>query len=311
MSIHNDVLFSIGMPVGDAVRIVRRRFVGADGPRVAVVAGIRGDTPEGVRVAHAIAAVLGAQHENIRGTVEVFPCVNPVAASRGVRRWPFFNQDLNRCFPGSVDGPAPNQVAFKLVQELQSFDQIIELRGAHPAFAEAPQAHVRAGEAASAELALHANVNVVWARTPGPAAPSTFAWQFPRTIALEGGSGNRLTPSVGQALTEGVLNMLNVMGVLPDEALPFHWAAVTRPRLVGDAAVHRVRSEEGGLFLPRLSAWAEVEAGDAIGVLISAGTGEEVAVVRAPVSGNVLAVREHPVVVAGSVVARVAERVDE
>lgn len=311
MSIHNEVLFTVGMPVGDSVHVIRRRFVGSAGPRVAIVAGIRGDTPEGVRVAHAVAAILGEQHENIRGSVDVFPCVNPVAASRGVRRWPFFNRDLNRCFPGTANGPAPDHVAWTLVQSLRDFDQIIELRGAHPAFAEAPQAHVRAGEPESAELARHANVNVVWARTPGPAAPSTFAWQFARTIALEGGSGNCLTPSVGQALTEGVLNMLNVMGVLPDEALPFHWAAVTRPRVVTDAAVHRVRLEHAGLFLPKLDAWAEVEAGDTIGVLVSAGSGEEVEVVRSPVSGNLLAVREHPVVVPGSVVARVAERVDE
>ncbi|MCB9759004.1 MAG: succinylglutamate desuccinylase/aspartoacylase family protein [Alphaproteobacteria bacterium] len=311
MSTSTDVIFTAGMPTGDAVRVIRRRFSGGEGPRVAVVAGIRGDTPEGVRVAHAVAAVLDQCHDALTGTVDVYPCVNPLAAHLGVRRWPFFNQDLNRRFPGRQDGHAPDRLAHELIRSLQGVEQVIELRGAHPAFAEAAQAHVRAGDEKAADLARNANVNVVWARRPGPAAPSTFAWQFAGTIALEGGTGNRLTAGVGQALAEGVLNMLNVLGVLPDEHLPFHWAAVTRPRIVTDAQVHRVRASKGGLFLPRHRPWDPIALDQLVGEIIAPESGEVVEAIVAPYAGRLLAVREQPVALPGTMVARVVEGLDD
>jgi len=310
VSARPDVLHSIGMPSGDSVDIVRKTFEGSEGPRVAIVAGIRGDTPEGVRVAHTIAGVLGTHHESLLGRVDVYPCVNPLAAHRGIRHWPFFDQDLNRRFPGRPDGHAPDVVAWKLVQDLEGAEMIIELRGAHPAFSETPQAHVRSTAESAAELARHANVNLVWMRDPGLAAPSTFAAQFESTLTLEGGTGNRLTPGVGQALAEGALNVLNVLGVLPDDALPFHWAAVTRPTTVTDAHVHRVRAGRAGLFLPGKAPWDPVEADEVLGEVIDPATGDRLEEVRSPCAARIAAMRDQPVVFPGTLVARIVEGAD-
>jgi len=295
------------MPTGDKVDIVRRRFRGGEGPRVVLVAGIRGDAPEGVRVAHNVARSLEACHAELRGTVDIYPCVNPLAAHRGMRNWPFFDQDLNRRFPGRANAHAPDLVARTLVDDVQGADHVLEVRGAHAAFAEAPQAQVRAGDADAARIARSANVNVVWSRSPGPAAPSTFAWQFPSTIVLEGGIGNRLTPEVATTLSNGVLNLLNVTGVLPDDALPFHWAGMSRPEVVGDDQVHRIRVDRGGLFLPRHRVWEAVEAGEVLGEVIDPISGATQQTVTSPADGRVLALREQPVVLPGSMVARVVE----
>ena len=310
MSASLDVLHSIGMPSGDSVDIVRKRFEAGEGPRVAIVAGIRGDTPEGVRVAHTVAAILGQHHEVLSGCVDIYPCINPLAAHRGIRHWPFFDQDLNRRFPGRPDAHAPDVVAWKLIQDLDGADQIIELRGAHPAFSETPQAHVRSSAESAAEVARHANVNLVWLRDPGLAAPSTFAAQFESTLTLEGGSGNRLTPGVGQALAEGALNVLNVLGVLPDMALPFHWAAVTRPTTVDDSQVHRVRAGRAGLFLPRKAPWDAVEADEVLGEVIDPATGERLEEVRCPCAARIAAMRDQPGVFPGTMVARIVEGTD-
>ena len=301
------VVCSVGLPTGDTVDIIRRRFSGAPGPRVALVAGIRGDTPEGVRVAHMVAQVLEGLGDAMVGTVDVYPCVNPLAAHRGGRRWPFFDQDLNRRFPGRSGGHAPDRVAWELVRDLRGAQLLIEVRGAHPAFSETPQAHIRAGDARTEALARTSNVNLVWARRPGPAAPSTLAYQFPGSIVLEGGRGNRLTEGVGKALRDGVLNLLSHLKVVPEEALPFHWAAITRPEVVGDAGVHRVRSDRGGLFLPALGPWSPVGAGEVLGAVIDPIDGRVLRELVSPAAGRVVAVREQPVVFPGSMVARVAE----
>ncbi|MCB9791883.1 MAG: hypothetical protein H6741_04075 [Alphaproteobacteria bacterium] len=45
MSKHIETVFTAGMPTGDEVGVVRRRYQGEAGRRVAIVAGIRGTRP--------------------------------------------------------------------------------------------------------------------------------------------------------------------------------------------------------------------------------------------------------------------------
>ena len=182
---------------------------------------------------------------------------------------------------------------------------MIEVRGANTAFTEALQAQVRHTDQDAAELARHGNVEVVWARVPGPAAPSTLVYQFASSIVLEGGTGNRLTAGIAESLANGVLNILNVKGMLPDEALPFHWAGVARPRIVTDDHVCRVRAEVGGLFLPMVRPWDEVEASQLIGEVVDPIGGRVLEEISSPLSGRVLALREQPVVLPGTMVARI------
>jgi predicted deacylase len=295
----------IELPTGEEVGVVRRRFTGGPGPHVAIVAAVRGDTPEGTRVAHAVARHLRLNHDRLTGTVDVYPCVNPLAAHHGARNWPGFDLDLNRRFPGRADGHAPDRVAYALTQSLRPVDQVIELRGAHPAFREETQAHVRADQALALERAVHANVRLVWKRGGDIEGTGTLASQVPGMICLEGGRGNRLTEGVGNELCDGVLNLLVVLKVLPEDNLPFHWAAIQRPALATDDDVVRVRATRGGLFLPQSKAWTEVAEGDVLGEVVDPIGGEAREAVVAPAAGRVLAVGEQPVVYPGSLVARI------
>lgn len=301
-------LIEIELPTGAQIPIVRRRLGGSrSGKRVAIVAGIRGDAPEGIRVALLLARFLEAHADALDGTVDIYPCANPLAAERGQRRWPFFDIDLNRRFPGRPDGHPPDQVAHALCQDIRGSDQVIELRGARPSFREVAQAHVRAGDDDAASVAEGANVSVVWMRTPGPAAPTTFPYQFPGSIVLEGGSGNRLTPDISRDLCNGLLNMLSTLGVFPEQSLPFHWATLQRPSRVTDGDVSRVRASRSGLFMPLGSVWGSVEQGDVLGEVIDPASGALLESVCSPVSGRLLAVREHPAVFPGTMVARVVQ----
>lgn len=298
-------LCTIEVPTGEEVQVLRRRFGTGAGPHVAIVAGVRGDTPEGIRVAHEVGRHLRMIHESVAGTVDLYPCVNPFAAHHGSRTWPAFDLDLSRCFPGRDDGHAPDRLAAALLEALQPCEQVIELRGAHPAFREETQAHVRYDHPTARERAMRCNVRVVWQRSTVLERSGSLAAMLPGLISLEGGTGNHLTDGVGRELADGVLNLLAEMGVFPDSQLPFHWAAIQRPFLAADDDVVRVRAERGGLFLPDGSVGAEVSEGQALGEVVDPLAGEVREVVRAPVAGRVLAVREQPVVYPGSLVARI------
>jgi predicted deacylase len=122
---------------------------------------------------------------------------------------------------------------------------------------------------------------------------------------LEGGTGNRLNATVGQDLQEGVIHLLTQVGVLAEVDLPFHWAAMNRPTVVNDAQVFRVRAGRSGLFLPEFGVWSEVEEGATLGHVIDTENGSILETILSPTKGRVMAVREHPVIYVGTMVARV------
>ena len=95
------------------------------------------------------------------------------------------------------------------------------------------------------------------------------------------------------------------MGVLAESDLPFHWAAISRPVLVQDSHVFRVRAERSGLFMPEFRVWSEVEHGVTLGSVIDPEDGSVLERIESPATGRVMAVREHPVVYPGTMVARV------
>ena len=66
-----------------------------------------------------------------------------------------------------------------------------------------------------------------------------------------------------------------------------------------------MRAQSGGLFLPHGEIWAEVKAGDLLGEVIDPSNGEIREEIRSTVDGHVMAMRDHPVVYPGSMVARV------
>ena len=295
-------IFEVEMPTGGSASIVRHRF-GSEHPRVAIVAGIRGDTPEGMRIALSLIQFLQIHEASLRGCVDVYPCVNPLASEQGSRLWPFFDVDLNRLFPGKENGHPPDRVAAALIEDIQACDYVIELRGARPFFQEITQALVRSDQAA--QLALHLNVKVIWQRSPGPAAAKTLAYQFPHTIVLEGGVGNQLTDTVGRELTDGLLNFLAQVGIFPEADLPFSWVSMERPTLVTGSSIERVRVSRAGFFVPVTSLGAKIQAGSPIGSVLDIATGDIRETLFASATGTVMALRVQPIVSLGTMVARI------
>jgi uncharacterized protein len=300
-------LYTLELPSGSSVSVYRRRFGNGNGPRVVFTAGIRGDAPEGIRVAHTIAEFLEKNKNSLDGTVDIYPCVNPLAAEQGRRLWPFFEVDINRMFPGNSNGHPPAQVAHALVSDIKGADLVIELRGARPGFSEIPQALVRSGNVQSIKYALASNVSLVWQRNPGPSATLTFAYQFQNSIILEGGRGNQLTKKIGDLLLDGCLNIISLIGILPEDKLPFHWTVIERPKLLSNDDVFRLRVNRAGLFLPSCTLRGKINKGDEIGRVLEPATGVVRENIISPVEGFVMALRSQPVVSPGIMVARVCK----
>lgn len=116
---------AVGRPVGRQVQ----QIVGADrevvpvvvlsageGPAVGVTANIHGDEVTGVAAVHALdEALRGAL---ARGTVALYPSLNPRGLVQQQRGQPGDGGDLNRLFPGDPKGAGAVRLAAQLWQDL-------------------------------------------------------------------------------------------------------------------------------------------------------------------------------------------------
>ncbi|HUZ18552.1 MAG TPA: succinylglutamate desuccinylase, partial [Spirochaetia bacterium] len=92
--------------------------------------------------------------------------------------------------------------------------------------------------------------------------------------------------------------MLGVLG--PDK----EQAAIKTPRESDSGRIHHVHAQAPGLFVPAIEHWHEARAGQLLGEIRSAHTGAVLSAVASPAEGIVFTLREYPVVMEGSLVAR-------
>lgn len=94
-----------------------------DGPCVALLAGLFGDESNGSLALNKLARSL--EVASIKGSVIIVPCVNPPAARRETRRSPLDSKNLNRCFPGDINGSVSERIAELVVREVISRAEVV------------------------------------------------------------------------------------------------------------------------------------------------------------------------------------------
>ncbi|MEE9334958.1 MAG: succinylglutamate desuccinylase/aspartoacylase family protein [Granulosicoccaceae bacterium] len=111
------------------------------GPCVAMLAGMFGDEPNGTVALHRLARDIDPA--NINGTLLILPCINPPAAQHYSRRSPLDNKNLNRCFPGDVNGSVSARIAHMLsIEIIDRADVVLDVQSGGKSMAYAPSAVV-------------------------------------------------------------------------------------------------------------------------------------------------------------------------
>lgn len=81
------------------------------GKRLCVVTGIHVDELEGQYVAFLLNQELQRHPEYLRGTVDIYPAMNPLGINTIQRGVPLFDLDMNRIFPGYMQGETTQRIA--------------------------------------------------------------------------------------------------------------------------------------------------------------------------------------------------------
>ena len=91
---------SLEMPMDEEFRIVKNHLSNGKGKRICIVTGTHGDELEGQFVCYLIAKMVNENKKKLKGSVDIYPALNPLGIDTMQRGVPAFDLDMNRIFPG-------------------------------------------------------------------------------------------------------------------------------------------------------------------------------------------------------------------
>jgi predicted deacylase len=304
---------SVGLPVDETLVIQKRRIQPVEKKkgmkRISIVTGIHGDELEGQYVCFELARRIEAAIDNLNGIVDIYPAMNPLGIDSITRGIPAFDLDMNRLFPGNIDGNMTEYLAAEIVKDVAGSDLVIDIHASNIYLTEIPQIRINElSEKTLLPFAKDANVDFVWVHGASTVLESTFAYSLNSIgtpcLVVEMGVGMRITRKYGNQLTDGILHLMEKLGI---------WNGKTQePRVPivskNPEDVYYLNSSTGGLFVPNVNHWEKLNKGDVIGSIINPLSGKVLDTVKAPADGILFTIREYPIVDEGSLIGRLLRK---
>lgn len=304
-----EIFASIEMPVDERLEIRKRRF-SPDGPgnkkRISIVTGIHGDELEGQYVCYELARRIQEHKECLTGTVDIYPAMNPLGIDSITRGIPGFDLDMNRTFPGSMDGSMTEYLAMEIVRDLEGSDLCLDIHASNIYLTEVPQ--IRINELHKEELvplARECNVDFIWVHGTSTVLESTLAYSLNSrktpTLVVEMGVGMRITKSIGDQMVEGILNVMKKLGIWTGKTIK------VRSPVISEQAedVLFLNASRSGIFIQETRHNTYVRKGQSIGKVVDPLNGTVLEDVITREDGLLFTIREYPVVEEGSLMARI------
>ncbi len=309
-----ETVVASALPVDEMMRIEKNRLEPGhpvEHPkRIVIVTGTHGDELEGQFCCYEVIRRIKEHKEYLNGIVDVFPALNPLGIDTITRGIPKFDLDMNRIFPGNLDGSLAEYTAYQVIEDIKGADLCVDIHSSNIFLREIPQIRINEETAERlVPLALKMNVDYIWIHAAATVLESTLAYSLNKagvpTLVAEMGVGMRITKDYGYQLTNGIFSVMKHLGIWTGPV-----EEVRHPMISTDGKVSFLNAEASGVFVPCVNHSNKVKAGEHIGDIISPVTGEVIHSVDSPVDGLVFTLREYPIVYEGSLLARILGGVD-
>lgn len=304
---------SVGLPVDETLSIKKRRIQPKEKmkgmKRISIVTGIHGDELEGQYVCFEVARRIEEAFGNLKGIVDIYPAMNPLGIDSITRGIPAFDLDMNRLFPGNIDGNMTEYLAAEIMKDVSGSDLVIDIHASNIYLTEIPQIRINElHEDTLVPFAKDSNVDFVWVHGASTVLESTFAYSLNSTgtpcLVVEMGVGMRITKEYGEQLTDGIFYLMKKLGIWTGEC-----EAPRTPIISKDPDdVSYLNATVGGLFVPAVHHWEELKKDDIIGRIIDPLSGKILDEIKSPVDGILFTIREYPIVDEGSLVGRLLRK---
>lgn len=300
-------IISEGLPVDERLMIRKNVVQGKSGSkRICIVTGTHGDELEGQYVCFELIRRLKENLDSLVGSVEIYPALNPLGLDSVNRGFPTFDLDMNRIFPGDAGGHLIENIAHQIVQDLRGADMVIDIHSSNIFLREMPQARVNVEMADQlVPFAQLLNLDFIWVHGAATVLESTLAHSLnvigTPTVVVEMGIGMRITRLYGDRLIDGIINMMQHMGMWTGPVAE----DISSPQLSTLGEVSFLNAEASGIIIPSVSHSVNVKKGDLLCQIVDPFEGTVVENVLSPVDGVLFTLRTYPVVYEGSLIARI------
>jgi hypothetical protein len=280
------------------------------GETLFVSAAIHGDELNGVEIIRKLLSTLDPRH--LSGTLLCVPVVNTFGFLSRSRYLPD-RRDLNRSFPGSPDGSLAARLAHLFLDAIAARCRYgIDLHSAAVHRDNLPQ--IRADFSNAPQLrpladAFGADVILESPLRPGSLRKAARDKQID-VLVYEGGEGLRFDDGAIRAGYEGVVNVMDLLGMRAghdDHVDDETDAGISLPRTLPRYANKSrwVRAPDGGVFRTRCRLGDSVRRDDVIGWIANPYEDVEVQI-RAPKAGTIIGMSTLPIVNMGDALFHVA-----
>lgn len=299
---------SLEMPMDEEFRIVKNHLSNGKGKRICIVTGTHGDELEGQYVCYLIAKMVNENKNKLKGSVDIYPALNPLGIDTMQRGVPAFDLDMNRIFPGDSRGSMIEKVAHDIYTDLSGADLVIDIHASNIFLREIPQ--VRISEMSAPLLVPYAQklgIEFIWVHQASTVLESTLAHSLNSTgtpcLVVEMGVGGRISHSMCNHLLVGIQNLMHEMGI---------WDEAPAQKLIGESiicegadAVEFLNAQTSGVFVTEIHNDMMVKKGQSVGKIIEPLTGKVLSDVISPCDGLLFTIRAYPIVYEGSLVGRI------
>ncbi|MGN0513886.1 MAG: M14 family metallopeptidase [Lachnospiraceae bacterium] len=300
---------SVALPVDETLSIRKHRIqpqVKRKGmKRISIVTGIHGDELEGQYVCFELSRRIEEEMDRLNGIVDIYPAMNPLGIDSITRGIPAFDLDMNRLFPGNIDGNMTEYLAAEIMKDVSGSDLVVDIHASNIYLTEIPQIRINElHEKKLVPIAKKSNVDFIWVHGASTVLESTFAYSLNSSgtpcLVVEMGVGMRLTQEYGNQLVDGIFSMMKELGIWEGRVKKVRKPIISK----NQDDVCYLNARVGGLFIQKVHHWEKLKVGDLIGQIIDPLTGKVLDDVTAPVDGILFTIREYPIVDEGSLIGR-------
>ena len=304
---------AVGLPVDEVLEIRKNRIL-PETPtdhmkRISIVTGIHGDELEGQYVCFELQRRIEENRECLAGIVDIYPAMNPLGIDSITRGIPAFDLDMNRLFPGDIDGSMIEYVAARIMEDVAGSDCVLDIHASNIYLTEIPQIRINElHQDILVPMAEAANVDFIWVHGASTVLESTFAYSLNHigtpVLVVEMGVGMRITRRYGDQMVDGIFNLMKKMGIWNGEV-----KAVRKPIISRNPEdVFYLNARVSGVFTPDVLHGAKLKKGEVIGQIVDPLCGKVLDEVRTPEDGMLFTIRDYPVVVEGSLMGRLLKK---
>ncbi len=308
-----EVIHTVKSPYRDDMHILGYRF-GRGSKAACIVGPTRGNEIQQLYICSQLIKELsriektGAILNN--NEILVIPTLNQFSINVEKRFWAMDKTDINRMFPGDMEGETTEQIAANVFEAVKGFSYGIQFISFHTPGEFIP--HVRMMETGfqSVSLANLFGLPYVLTKKAHPFDKGTlnYNWQMNGTNAFSVYSPETATideKSARQAVS-AVLRFLTRMGIIKYNCHSGYIASI-----VEEESLMSIRTDVSGIYRPLRHPGDEVKFGEILAEVVDPIEGEVISQIIAPSDGIIFFAHSKPLVIQNCIVYKLIRRLHE